>query len=156
MDPAPEPSVDPDPLAINLRLLHDFLPVFRIRIQIRIHRIHLAIPDPHPDPLVREEFIRGSFMIRIRSKMSRIPNSALKNDVNVPSKEISRKTFFFNWFIVGILKLNNENSRIRIQDLDPDPLVIGMDPRIRIRIHTKMSWIRNTDCNCYFNNELIV
>jgi hypothetical protein len=29
---------------------------------------------------------------------------------------------------------------------DPDPLVRGMDPRIRIqiRIHTKMSWIRNT------------
>jgi hypothetical protein len=26
---------------------------------------------------------------------------------------------------------------------DPDPLVRGMDPRIRIRIHTKMSWIRN-------------
>jgi hypothetical protein len=26
----------------------------------------------------------------------------------------------------------------------PDPLVSGMDPRIRIRIHTKMSWIRNT------------
>jgi hypothetical protein len=27
---------------------------------------------------------------------------------------------------------------------DPDPLVKGMDPRIQIRIHTKMSWIRNT------------
>ncbi len=27
---------------------------------------------------------------------------------------------------------------------DPDPLVRGMDPRIRNRIHTKMSWIRNT------------
>jgi hypothetical protein len=26
--------------------------------------------------------------------------------------------------------------------IDPDPLVRGMDPRIRI--HTKMSWIRNT------------
>jgi hypothetical protein len=25
-----------------------------------------------------------------------------------------------------------------------DPLVKGMDPRIRIRIHTKISWIRNT------------
>jgi hypothetical protein len=25
-----------------------------------------------------------------------------------------------------------------------DPLVRGMDPWIRIRIHTKMSWIRNT------------
>ncbi len=28
------------------------------------------------------------------------------------------------------------------QDLDPDPLVKGMDPLIRIR--TKISWIRNT------------
>jgi hypothetical protein len=37
---------------------------------------------------------------------------------------------------------NDENSRIRIQD--PDPLVRSMDPRIRIRINPKMSWIRNT------------
>ncbi len=34
-------------------------------------------------------------------------------------------------------------------DPNPDPLVWGMDPRIRIRnrIHTKMSWIRNTVWN---------
>ncbi len=44
-------------------------------------------------------------------------------------------------FFAGILKVNDENSRIRIQD--PDPLLRGMDPRIRI--HPKMSWIRNTD-----------
>ncbi len=50
------------------------------------------------------------------------------------------------------MKVNDENSRIRIQDPDPDPnpdpnpdpLVRVMDPRIRIRIHPKMSWIRNT------------
>jgi hypothetical protein len=30
---------------------------------------------------------------------------------------------------------------------DPDPLVRGMDPRIRIRIHAKMSRIRNTASN---------
>ncbi len=30
----------------------------------------------------------------------------------------------------------------KIADPDPDPLVRGMDPRIRI--HPKMSWIRNT------------
>jgi hypothetical protein len=30
---------------------------------------------------------------------------------------------------------------------DRDPLVRGMDRRIRIRIHTKMSWIRNTGIN---------
>ncbi len=56
-----------------------------------------------------------------------------------------------NQFFAGILKVNDENRRIRIQDPepdpnpDPDPLVRGMDPRIRIRIHPKMSWIRNTD-----------
>ncbi len=41
------------------------------------------------------------------------------------------------------MKINDENSRIRIQDPDPDPLARGMDPRFRI--HPKMSWIRNTD-----------
>jgi hypothetical protein len=41
-------------------------------------------------------------------------------------KEISRKNFFKICFLL----------------VDPDPLVRGMDPRIRI--YTKMSWIRNT------------
>jgi hypothetical protein len=42
------------------------------------------------------------------------------------------------YFFSGILKVNDESSRIRIQDPDPepDPLVRGMDPRIRI--HPKM------------------
>ncbi len=38
------------------------------------------------------------------------------------------------------MKVKDENNWIRIQD--PDPLVRGMDPRIRI--HPKMTWIRNT------------
>jgi hypothetical protein len=46
-------------------------------------------------------------------------------------------------FFVGILKVNDEKSRIRIQD--PDQLVRGMDSRIRI--HSKMLWIRNTAKN---------
>jgi hypothetical protein len=33
---------------------------------------------------------------------------------------------------------------MKIEGIHPDPLVRGMDPRIRIRIPTKMSWIRNT------------
>jgi hypothetical protein len=57
-------------------------------------------------------------------------------------KVISRKNK--NLFFVGILKVNDENSRSRILDPDPnpDPSVRGMDSRIRI--YTKMSWIRNT------------
>jgi hypothetical protein len=59
-------------------------------------------------------------------------------------KVTSRKNCVKKFVFCGILKVNDENIRIRIQDpdLDPDPLVRGMD--LRIRIHTKMSWIRNT------------
>ncbi len=68
---------------------------------------------------------------------------SLKNNVNVPSKSnMQKKIVLKNYFFAGILKVNEENSKIRFQDPDPDPLVRGMDPRIRI--HTKMSWIRNT------------
>jgi hypothetical protein len=59
-------------------------------------------------------------------------------------KVISKKIVLKNLFSAGILKVNDENSRIRIQD--PEPLVRGMDPQIRIRIHPKMSLIRNTGC----------
>ncbi len=56
-----------------------------------------------------------------------------------------------NLFFAGILKVNDEKSRIRIQD--PDPLVRGMDPRIRIRIHPKMSWIRNTAIFAWWSKD---
>jgi hypothetical protein len=60
-------------------------------------------------------------------------------------KVISRKTFKKLVFCVGTLNVEDENSRIRIQD----PLVRDMDRWTRIRIHTKMSWIRNTE-NLHF------
>ncbi len=74
---------------------------------------------------------------------------SLKNDENVASKSNKQKKLCTkNLFFAGILKVNDENSRIWIQDPDPypdpDPLVRGMDPGIRIRIYPKMSWIRNT------------
>jgi hypothetical protein len=56
---------------------------------------------------------------------------------------ISRENCVKKLVFAGILKVNDENIRIRFQDPDPDPLVRGMDPRILI--HTKMSWIRNTN-----------
>jgi hypothetical protein len=42
------------------------------------------------------------------------------------------KNKIFNYCFAGILKVNDKNSKIRIQDPDPDPnpLVRGMDPRI--------------------------
>jgi hypothetical protein len=60
---------------------------------------------------------------------------SLKNDVNVASKSNKQKNIVLkNKFFAGILKVNDENSRIRIQDPNPDPdqgpdpLVRGMDP----------------------------
>jgi hypothetical protein len=70
---------------------------------------------------------------------------SLKNDVNVASKSHKQKKIVLkHLFFADILKVNDENRRIRIQDPDPDPnpdpLVRGMNPRIRIRIHPKMLW----------------
>jgi hypothetical protein len=45
---------------------------------------------------------------------------------------MQKKIFLISFFIVGILKVNE----------NPDPLVRGIDPLIRI--HTKMALIRNT------------
>jgi hypothetical protein len=66
---------------------------------------------------------------------------SLKNDVNVPSKStvISRSIFLklgFCWRLEGQCRKNQD------PDPNPDPLVRGMDPRIRI--DTKMSRISNT------------
>jgi hypothetical protein len=64
---------------------------------------------------------------------------SLKNYVNLASKSNKQKKMYYkNKFFAGILKVNDENSRIRIH---------LSEARIRIRIHPKMSWIRNTACN---------
>ncbi len=57
--------------------------------------------------------------------------------VPVPSKSNKQKKFRKKIFFVDVLKVKDEKSTIR----NPDPLFIGMNPRIRIR--TKISWIRN-------------
>ncbi len=68
---------------------------------------------------------------------------SLKNDVYIPQKVISRKTFLFIYFFVGVLMVNDENSRIRNRirirfgsisqrhgsaDPDPDPHQYVKDP----------------------------
>jgi hypothetical protein len=63
----------------------------------------------------------------------------LKNDVNVPSKSNEQKKKKFYLFFVGVLKVNDENSRIQIRIRIPIHY-----SKAWIRIHTKMSWIRNT------------
>jgi hypothetical protein len=54
---------------------------------------------------------------------------SLKNDVNVPSKSNKQKNFFVH--ILKIMKITDD------PDPHPDPLVRGMDPRIRIHIRVR-------------------
>ncbi len=73
-------------------LLYDFLsllkndvnvPVFRIRIR-KNHTYVLGLPDPHPDPFG----IGTDPRIRIRTKMSRIRNTAVINPDSEPRHKI--------------------------------------------------------------------
>ncbi len=89
-----------------------------------------GLPDPDPTIIMH---LDSYYFVTLFDFLS------LKNDVNVPSKVISRNKK--KLFLVDILKVYDKNSRIR-SDPDPDPLVRGMDPQIRI--HTKTSWIRNS------------
>ncbi len=79
--------------------------------------------DPGSDPLVRGTD-PGSFYHQAKIvRQTLIPTVlwflfvflSLKNNVNVPSKSNKQKNFFLNWFFVGVLKVNDKNSRIRIQ-----------------------------------------
>jgi hypothetical protein len=61
----------------------------------------------------------------------------MKNNVKIPTKEISEKLFEKNGFFVGVLKVNDENSSIygsesgsisqKHGSADPDPLKNVMD-----------------------------
>ncbi len=134
-----------------------------ISLQVRICWASVADPDPS-DPYVfgppgsgsesisqRYRYGSGSFyhQAKIVRKIE-IPTvlwllfdfSSLKNDINVPSKrsKLKSKKLFFCWHFEGQWRKQQD------PDLHPDSLVRGMAPRIQIliRIHTKMSWIRNT------------
>jgi hypothetical protein len=50
-------------------------------------------------------------------------------------------------------KINDKSD----PELDPDPLIRGMDPGIQIRIRTKMSQIPNTgkECLIHINSQTI-
>jgi hypothetical protein len=108
----------------------------------------LGLPDPHPDPLVTStglaldpatapdpSFIKQNSMKNIDSNCLRLLYNflSLKNDVNAPVVRIR----ICNWIRIRML--------LGLPDPHPDPLVRGMDPRIRIRIQIRpnMSQIRN-------------
>jgi hypothetical protein len=108
--------------------------MFSSVLRIRIRRIHLFLGHPDPDPETRIRILLSPSKI-VRKTL--IPTVlwlpcdvfSLKKDVNVPSKS-NKQT--------NILLMMSWRWLTKIAG--PDPLVRGMDPRIR----TKFSWIRNT------------
>ncbi len=86
--------------------------------------------------------------IRIRIQYSEVWIRLRIRILISPSKN-SKKNLDSYCFATSFWLFSSENY-VNIpskSNLNPDPLVRGMDPRIqiRIRIHTKMSWIRNND-----------
>ena len=118
-------------------------------------------PDPHvfgiPDPVPLELWIRILIQNQIRVFISSCKISkknldsyylvtpfdflSFKNYLNVASKSNNHKNFDKNRFFACILNVNDERSRIRFQEHnpdtnldtnpDPDPLVRGIEPQIR-------------------------
>ncbi len=135
LDPAPDPSIIKQKktlISSVLWLLNNFLPMFRIRIWSRRIRMFLGIPDPHPDPLVNGTAPR--IRIRIRTKMSRIPNTA----PSAPEYPGHHKVKFLNfslywgpfwpsWIWIHCPNWIQAALRIRIRDsvpfwpMDPTP-----------------------------------
>ncbi len=108
---------DPSQWRIKLNFHHKKLHIFAtvLRIQIRIrNRMFLGLLDPDPDPSIimqnSKKNLDSQFLLMCNSDFL-----SLKNYVNVHTfkkQVISRKTFFLNQFLVGILKANDENNRI--------------------------------------------
>ncbi len=121
----------------------------RIRIRIQIHRIHvfLGLRDPDPDPLVRgmdpDPDLSIIWFLLFCGSFWLLTTVFFRNDVKVPSERNMQKNFFVK--LVFCWHLESQWWKLKDPDLHSHPLVRAwFRPRIRIRIHTKMSWIRNT------------
>jgi hypothetical protein len=68
-------------------------------------------PDPDPSIILLSSSKNSKKNLDSYSFLTSLEFLSLTNDVNVPSKSISRKIFVF----VGLLKVSDENSRIRIR-----------------------------------------
>ncbi len=104
-----------------------------IRIQIRIHRIHMFLNLPDPDSLaeIRIWILLSSAKIVKKTFNPSVlwllyDRLSLKNDVNVPSKSKKQKKNVKIFFLLT-------SQQVPDPDPNPDSLVRGMDPRIRIR-----------------------
>ncbi len=113
----------------------------------------VADPDPNPDPPDPQVFWGSWIRIRILLSLSKYNKKNLdfyclatsfwlfifENDVKVPSKSNKQDNFFF--YFVFSWHLEGQWWKLKHPDphQNPDPSVRGIDPRIRIRIHIKMS-----------------
>jgi hypothetical protein len=92
--------------------------------------------DPDPDPSIIKQNSKKT--LDSYCFMTSLDFLSLKKDVNVPAKSNKQKNLFFLLVFFGALKVNDEiagSGSISQRHGSVDP---------GIRIHTKMSWIRNT------------
>ncbi len=133
-----------------------------LRIRIRRTRMFLDLPDPDPDPslFVRTGFGSGSGSFKHQAKIVRktLISTVLwllhdfiswKNDVNVPSKVISK-----NIFCLLLEDPWQKEQHPLYGSADPDPYQNGTDPQHwlhvsnfdllppMLRIHDILLWIR--------------
>ncbi len=132
IDLAPQPtsgrcfSQDKDNWNMNWLRIPRFYAVVRIRNRM----------DPHWSFHHQAEIVRQIFTSTVCCLLYYF--LSLKNDLKVPSKSNAQKIIFY-WRLEGHWR--------KEQDPEPALLVKGMDPRIWIRIHTKMSRFRNSAHN---------
>ncbi len=98
------------------------------------NRMFLGLLDTDPDPSIIENIVRKTLMPTVLWLLYYF--LAKKNYVNVPSKS-KRQKHFLTKFLVDVLKVKDENSRIRSQ-------IQSRIHWIKARIRTKMSRIHNT------------
>jgi hypothetical protein len=73
-----------------------------------------SIADPNPDPFVGGmNPDPGKKNLDFYCFVTSFWLFIFENNVHVPSKNTMQKNFFLNQFFVGVLKVNDENIRIR-------------------------------------------
>ncbi len=103
----------------------------------------LGFPDPDPlvrgtdpDPSALSNIVRKIFISTVLWLLKDF--LSLKNAVNVPSKRNKQKNFDKNSFLLASWR-----SLTKRAGSESESVVSGTDPRIRIKIRTKISRIRN-------------
>ncbi len=105
------------------------------------------------DPDLSDPYVFGPPGSRSGSISQRYGSGSFYHQAKIAKQNLDSYCFVTTvWLFIFSFLLRLEGEWRKYQDPKPDPLVWGMDPRIRF--HTKMSWIRNT-AGRYFMRDAI-